>query len=1108
MGQGAAVVPSSSFVGRARELGRLAMAAEAARAGRGSMMVVVGEAGIGKTRLAEEAAASAAALGSEVLWASCREAGGAPAYFPWGELLRAHADVVGFDAMASDVGEWADVVSTLLPRRALSGPAMPLVAARPDRLDEGLDPDGTRFRLFEAVADVLGRAAARAPLVLVFDDLQWADVPSLLLLRFVVRDVSRRRVVVIGTYRGPGVDWDGERGRLLSGLGSPGGALHLGELDAHEVAELVATLTGGLPPDDLTAAVRERAGGNPLFVLELASLPSELWNAQTGLGVSGSSIPQRLRAVLEHRAASLSHQCRDVLEVAAVVGNEFKLEVLARVLAQPEQAVLGALEEAAAGWLVVAPQPPTGRWRFRHGLVRDLGYGRLSPERRRALHRVVAETLEAAGDGEGHVAALAHHFLRASTRGDTARAVHYCEAAGRQATHALAYEEAAEHFDRALVILGEERSADPRRVELLLLTGDARMRAGDLPAARAAFVAAAEEARSRGRTEGLARAALGFGAGLAGFEVRLFDRVQLDLLEEALAALGTEDSSLRAWVLARLSVALSFVESSERRQALSEEAVTVARRVGDDAALAHALASRCDAVAGPVHAEDRLEDATEIVRLARAVGDRGLELLGHRLRVVAALELGDMAAVDAQIEDFARTAASVRQPLYQWYVPLWRAMRAVMDGRLDDAERHNAAAGEIGGRVQSENAVVAVAGQRFVFACERGDLADAERRLRAMSDEGLPLGYGPRAWMASVVARQGRRSEARAIVERLVAEDLAELPEEDAEWLAALCQLAQACAAVGAPEAAGTLYRRLLPHRGRFAVDGIADGCLGSVERYLGLLAAARRRYGDAEKHFAAALAANRAAGSPLLAAHVLSDHGAVLAALDPLDRNAGDDERAASLLREAAEAYRDLGLDRWITVIQRHIAATETPPPSPPAAAINVFQRTGTVWTLAFAGAAVHLPDAKGLRDIARLLGRTGVEVHVLDLVDSKVSEGDTGVALDARARDEYRARLVELEADLEEAEAGNDLARVEAIAEERDFLLREISAAFGLGGRARRGGDAAERARAAVAWRIRDSLKKIEALHPALARHLRNSIRTGVFCSYEPEQPIDWSL
>lgn len=1080
------------------------MAAEEARAGRGSMMLAVGEAGIGKTRVAGEAAAHIAARGSVVLWATCREEGGAPAYFPWRELFREYAERVGPESMAADVEGWADVLAGLLPRQAVSELDVSERATSMTTLDVGLDPDGARFRLFEAVTDVLGRAAARTPLLLVLDDLHWADVPSLLLLRFVMRDVSRRPMLILGTYRGTDVDWDDERGRRLSELGSPGGVLRLGGLDVGQVGELMATVTGAPPSHESASVVHDRAGGNPLFVLELASLPAELWNTPGHRpDAEHASIPQRVRAVLEYRLAGLSGRCVNALDVASVVGNAFPLDVLARVLGESDDAVVGSLEEAAGASVVVGPHRDVGQWRFRHGVVRDLIYGRLAPDRRRALHRRVAEALEEGGDGEGRVGELAHHFMQASSRGDTARAVHYCEAAGREAMRLLAYEEAAEHFDRALQVLETGRVADPRRVELLLLVGDARMRAGDLAGARVAFVAAAEEARRRGRTEELTRAALGFGAGLGGFEVRLFDQVQLDLLEEARNALGMEDSSLRAWVLARLSVALSFVASSDRRQALSAEAVAVARRVGDDAALAHALASRCDSIAGPAHAEQRAEDATEIVRLARAAGDQGLELLGRRLRVVAALELGDVAAVDVEIDEFARTAAAVRQPLYQWYVPLWRATRATMEGRFDDAERHNATAAEIGARAQSENADVAVAGQRFVLACERGDLADAEAQLRAMFDRGLPLGESPRAWLASVVAGQGRRSEARAIIERLVAGDLAELPEQDAEWLTAVCQLAQACAAVGAADAAETIYRRLLPHRSLFAVDGIADGCVGSVERYLGLLATARGHPAEAEAHFTAALAANLAAGSPLLAAHVLRDHGALVAAL-----NHGEGgERAAGLLVEAAETYRDLGLDRWVAVTEGQLTALKASP-EPPSWPGNVFRREGDLWTVAFEGTAIHLPDAKGLGDIARLLRRPGVEMHALDLVNSNVSEGDTGATLDARARDEYRARLSELEADLEEAEAGNDVARGEAITGEREFLLREISAAFGLGGRARRGGDAAERARAAVAWRIRATLKKLELVHPALARHLRNSLRTGVFCSYQPEQPIDWQL
>lgn len=680
-----------SFVGREDDLRRLAVAVDEAMAGHGSLVLVVGEPGIGKTRLAEEAASQASAAGTEVRWASCWESEGTPAYWPWAQLIRAHAEERDEATLAGELGTLGDLALALVPdvARRLSARATEL------RLAPGADSEPARLQLFEAVTALFRRAAASRPLLLVLDDVHWADTASLLLLHFAARELRRSRVLLLATYRDVEVHAGSERNRLLTQLGQEGRILILEGLDEEAVSQLLALTTGARPDSGLVADVHRRSAGNPLFVLELARLVSE--QGRLGLAAGDLSIPGGVRVVLERRLGRLSPSCLEALSAAAVAGQEFQLDLLARTTRLPLERLLDLLDEARRAHLITSPEAPTGRWAFGHTLVREVLYERLPLARRAALHRATGEALLEARDPERHLAELAHHFLSAGTPGDAYRAVVYGERAGQRALDLLAYEEGAASFERALEALDLCSEDGERRVELLLALGDARLRAGDLAAARDAFEEAARWARRRQRPDELARAALGFGAGLSGFEVRLFDTRQLDLLEEALLALGPEDSPLRAWTLARLSVALSFVASEERRRALAEEAVAMARRLEDRAALAYALGSHCDAIAGPSQAEERKAEATEIVRLAQETGDRGTELLGRRLRLVALLELGDMPAADAEVENFARTAEALRQPLYLWYVPLWRGMRALMEGRLADCERHQVEA-EASGR--------------------------------------------------------------------------------------------------------------------------------------------------------------------------------------------------------------------------------------------------------------------------------------------------------------------------------------------------------------------------------------------------------------------------
>ena len=612
---------TTPFVGRAGELATLTADLDAAVGGHGGVVLVAGEPGIGKTRLVEELAARATVRGAVVLWGRCWEGAGAPAFWPWVQVIRGYVQVQAEDlaSLRHDLGAGAADIAQLVPAVHDRIPDLP---APPQ-----LEPEAARFRLFDSLAGFLRTAAARRPLLLVLDDLHWADIPSLALLRFMSRELDGAGPLVVGSYRHTEVD---QGHPLLAAVADLTRGQHrwllLGGLGQREVAGFMALVAGAEPSAELAAEVYRQTDGNPFFVTEVVRLlasQGRLDPAARGSTLLGSGLPEGVRAVVAERLSRLSGDCRRILEVASVVGRDFELRVLQPTTGLNAERLLVLLEEAEAVRLVGVVPGELSRWRFAHALVREVLYEGLLAARRVRLHGLVGKALEAvyAAEPGPHLAELAHHLVEAAPGSEktAARAVQMATLAGRRSLEMLAWEDAAELFQRALAALElAERPGLQQRCELLLAVGEARMAASDVPAARTAYQQAAELARRIGSPEALARAGLGLGLE---FTSMIVDPVQVGLLEEALAALGEADSPLRARVLAGLARALVSSPQVERRLALSEDAVRMARRLGDPATLAAVLFGRHLAIWGSERAEvagERLAIATEAVEPGRA----------------------------------------------------------------------------------------------------------------------------------------------------------------------------------------------------------------------------------------------------------------------------------------------------------------------------------------------------------------------------------------------------------------------------------------------------------------------------------------------------------
>src|SRR6266536_2374570 len=475
MGDPARRPGSRAFVGRDRELAELLAGLEDAAGGRRRLFLIAGEPGIGKTWLAEHLAGHATRRGARVLWGRCWEAGGAPPFWPWTQVIR---------ALTED--------RDLAERLGMTAP--PLVASR--------ESEAARFYLFEAVSGFLEQAASVEPLLLVFDDLHAADDPSLLLLQFLARDLRGARLLVVGTYRDIEADRHPGVVDAVGQLVREGQSLILRGLDRAAVKGLIEAFSGVVPSEAKVAAVHETTEGNPLFVREAVRLLATEATLQDP-GRGGVPIPGSVRAVIQRRLTPLSADAVQVLSAAAVVGREFDLALVGPSCELPVERVLGALSEALALGIVAEDPGTVGAYRFSHSLIREVLYERLPIPARMQLHRQVGEAIERLyGSGSGaHVAELARHFAEVAAAGEGAKALEYAGRAGERAMGMYAYEEAAAEYQRALRALEFAGPDEPVRCELLLRLGAAQARAGSYQQAKESCLRAAEISRRLGAPE-------------------------------------------------------------------------------------------------------------------------------------------------------------------------------------------------------------------------------------------------------------------------------------------------------------------------------------------------------------------------------------------------------------------------------------------------------------------------------------------------------------------------------------------------------------------------------------------------------------------------------
>lgn len=904
------------LLGRQSELERLAVTWREAVKGQHRVVFLAGEAGVGKTSLAARFACKRQASGASVLYGRADPEALIP-YQPFVEALRhlaTNAPVQTLQATAPELSE----LSRLVPefRRRL-----PELEPAPKR---GGGDD--RYRLFSAAATLLAEVANHGSLLLVLDDLHWADASSLRLLRHIARYSDPAPLLILGSFR----DTDLQRSPELADTLTELRREHLHErilltgLDKEAVGELVAEATRSTPPG-LTEVLHEQTRGNPLFVEEmLRHLANEdalrcMEDAPTARElVTRVGVPEGVREVIERRLRGLDARVREALTLGAVLGQEFDVEVLAAVGGSALGDVEDPLEEALADRLLIPIEGVPGRLGFSHALVRETLYQRPAAMRRCMLHRRVGEALEAlfSENLEANAAELARHFLAAGTRDVAEKAIRYSIAAAEQATGRLAHEEAAAHYARAL----ERTEPGLAHCELLLKVGKARFRSGDASEGRAAFREAAAEARALGAHEHFAQATLGFSGRRAPVAGGRVDREAVALLEEALDRLPDSDSRLRAAVLGQLAVEIYWSGDESKRDALSREAVAVGRRTRDRAALADALLARRFAVWAPDTLEERLRIGREILSLAERTGDRNLAMRGQQWRIADLLHAGDLDAVRREVAIQTHFAKAMRRPLHLWVDTIFRAMLAVFEGRLEVGERLAREAYALGQRANWADAPYGLAAQLVAIRRDQG-------RFEGVLEIAHPhagRGADPRPWrcfLAVCSAEQRQEAEARRELDRWATDGFRSIPR-DIDWLFCLACLAEVAAYLGDADASAALYELLRPYADRNVVTAYAAVCSGSVSRYLGLLAATTRRFDDAVLHFEHALETHARWGArPWLAR---TQHGYAQMLLER--GGAAECDRAGELLEQALGSAREIGMQRLAVEVERILAAAPAP--------------------------------------------------------------------------------------------------------------------------------------------------------------------------------------
>ncbi len=891
------------FVGREAILQILRSDLDASSAGRGRIVLLTGEPGIGKTRTAEELAAIARSEGVDVYTSRAHPAEGAPDYWPWVQILRSVAAKQSPENLNESMRGRARHLSQLLPELGEWSEA---------RERSGTHPESARFNLFDSVATFLADSSLSNPQLLILEDLHWADVPSLALLHFLSRSIRETRMLVVATFRSVETEVEDARARIFSQLLAEAGcqAVPIGPLTPDEVEQLIEGLLQELPGRAFLNRIAELTAGNPFHVIEMLRLiAAEYGSVAQWSDETSWKLPDSIRAAVAQRLDPLSPACADTLALASVLGRSFSLRILESVSDRSAEDLLHDLDEAVSRRFLTPEGEGRGFYAFPHGLIRQALYESLMESERAGYHLRVAESLESiyAQDIGSVVPELAHHLFHAIPAANPRRAFDYSIKAAELARQVFAWECCVAHLERALELLDLCGAPDPEtRCRLHLELGRSQKWSGDERTSIATLERATQIANEIGRPDLAARATL-----ILGFTFfprpDATDRFVADMLQKALDSVPGGEGRLRAELIAHLAFSVHWHEGDYSLD-LGERAAKLAEQSEDPATRGFALLGRTTSFRRPDCFSESAPLVDEMVNLAREADEPELLLKALNFRVEDHLREGKREEFCRDTSEISRLADRYRRTQFLAVAAMVEGARALMEGDYRGARNAIERLSGFAKQTSDPGMPMAVDVLTYSLTAQVGRAADVATPLAGSIRASQPE-Y--RAGVTRLLCALGRREEALREFESMM-EDFMHKPAQNMGWMCVVTQMAETCALLRANHHAARFLELLEPHRKRNATMGIYFG--GPVSRYIALVNASVGAFEAAFEAYEFGLAGMRRLRARPAEARIQYDYARSLL----LRGETGDHEHAIARLRQAQGLARSLGFATLLNSIAR----------------------------------------------------------------------------------------------------------------------------------------------------------------------------------------------